>query len=182
MRSHSCFKRGAMGPGSAGKTYPLSSSGMPRLAGRCRPASVLTSVLSDSEGKQPYSINTPLTASNFKIRASPAFQKTPINTVDVYVFYFQFTFNFPSWTSRVRSPSPALSFQSLTITSFPCSPNAAQRHGNASGIRWHSGVGADSASPFEFFEFLGFDCSGEWRRKSNPKPSFLWNLTSAGRP
>jgi hypothetical protein len=35
-----------------------------------------------------YSINTPLTTSNFKIRASPALQRTPINTVDVYVFYF----------------------------------------------------------------------------------------------
>src|SRR5262249_21024524 len=57
-------------------------------------------------GNQPYSINTPLTTSNFRIRASPAFQKTPINTVDVYVIYFQSTFNFPSWTSRVRSPSP----------------------------------------------------------------------------
>jgi hypothetical protein len=42
-------------------------------------------------GKPPYSINTPLTTSNFKIRASPAFQKTTINTVDVYVFYFQFS-------------------------------------------------------------------------------------------
>ena len=53
-------------------------------------------------GKQPYSINTPLTTSKFKIRASPAFQKTPINTVDVYVFYFQFTFNFPSWQEEFR--------------------------------------------------------------------------------
>jgi hypothetical protein len=35
-----------------------------------------------------YSINTPLTTSKFKIRASPAFQKTPINTVDVYVLFF----------------------------------------------------------------------------------------------
>jgi hypothetical protein len=51
-------------------------------------------------GKQPYSINTPLTTINFRIRANPAFQKTLINTVDVYVFYFQSTFNFPRWTSR----------------------------------------------------------------------------------
>jgi hypothetical protein len=37
-------------------------------------------------GNQPYSVNTPLTNSNFRIRASPALQKTLINTVDVYVF------------------------------------------------------------------------------------------------
>jgi hypothetical protein len=51
-------------------------------------------------GKKLYSINTPLTTSNFKIRASPASQKIPINTVDVYVIYFQSTFNFPRWTSN----------------------------------------------------------------------------------
>jgi hypothetical protein len=49
-----------------------------------------------------YSTNTPLTTSNFKIRANPAFQKTLINTVDVYVFYFQSTFNFPSWQEELR--------------------------------------------------------------------------------
>jgi len=30
--------------------------------------------------------------------------------MDAYVFYFQSKVSFPSWTSRVRSPSPALSF------------------------------------------------------------------------
>jgi hypothetical protein len=50
-------------------------------------------------GKQSYSINTPLTTFNLTIRANPAFQKTPINTMDVYVIYFQSTFNFPKWTS-----------------------------------------------------------------------------------
>jgi hypothetical protein len=44
-----------------------------------------------------YSINTPLTTSNLRIRVSPAFQKTLINTVDVYVICFQTMFNFPSW-------------------------------------------------------------------------------------
>jgi hypothetical protein len=68
-------------------------------------------MLGNAGAGKPYSINTPLTTSNFKIRANPAFQKTPINTMDVYVFYLQSTFNFPSWTSRVRSPSPALNFQ-----------------------------------------------------------------------
>jgi hypothetical protein len=56
-----------------------------------------------------YSINTPLTTFNLRIRANPAFQKTLINTVDAYVICFQTTFNFPSCTSCVRSPSPALS-------------------------------------------------------------------------
>ena len=52
-----------------------------------------------------YSINTPLTTSNFRIRANPAFQKTLINTMDADVFCFQTRFIFPSWTSRVRLPS-----------------------------------------------------------------------------
>jgi hypothetical protein len=30
-------------------------------------------------------------------------------------FYFQSTSDFPSWTSRVRSPSPALWIQELTV-------------------------------------------------------------------
>src|SRR2546425_6677567 len=34
--------------------------------------------------------------------------------VDAIVVYIQSTPNFPSWTSRVRSPSPALSKQELT--------------------------------------------------------------------
>jgi len=38
-----------------------------------------------------------------------------INTVDVYVFYLQSTFNFPSWTSRVRSPSPALYIKEVML-------------------------------------------------------------------
>jgi hypothetical protein len=50
-----------------------------------------------SSSSPPYSINTPLTAFNLEIRVSPAFQNTPINTVDVYVIYLQSTFNFPSW-------------------------------------------------------------------------------------
>ena len=36
--------------------------------------------------------------------------------VDAIVVYIQSTPNFPSWTSRVRSPSPALSKQELTDT------------------------------------------------------------------
>jgi hypothetical protein len=65
-------------------------------------------VLSDSAaGKQPYSI-TPLTTLNFQIHASPAFQKTPINTVDVYVIYFQSMFNFPSWHPGACSPRKSM--------------------------------------------------------------------------
>ena len=48
-----------------------------------------------------YSINTPLTTQNLKIRVNPSSQKTPINTMDVYVFYFQSTFNFPSWQAEL---------------------------------------------------------------------------------
>ena len=35
--------------------------------------------------------------------------------VDAIVVCFQSTPNFPSWTSRVRSPSPALSFEQLSL-------------------------------------------------------------------
>jgi hypothetical protein len=49
-----------------------------------------------SAGKRLYSIYAPLTTFNLEIRANPAFQKTPINTMDVCVFYLQSTFNFPS--------------------------------------------------------------------------------------
>jgi len=38
-----------------------------------------------------------------------------INTMDVYVIYFQSTFNFPSWTSRVRSPSLALYIKEVML-------------------------------------------------------------------
>src|SRR5262249_26649539 len=65
-------------------------------------------LVNPGQGRKPYSINTPLTTSNFRIRANPSSQKTPINTMDADVFYLQSMFNFPSWTSRVRSPSPAL--------------------------------------------------------------------------
>jgi len=58
-----------------------------------------------------YSVNTPLRGSKLQNIENSCVRKTRINTMDAYVFYFQSTFNFPSWTSWVRSPSPALSFQ-----------------------------------------------------------------------
>jgi len=54
-----------------------------------------------------YSVNTPLRASKIENIENTCVTKTRINTVDAYVFYFQSTINFPSWTSRVRSPTPA---------------------------------------------------------------------------
>jgi hypothetical protein len=45
-----------------------------------------------------YSINTPLTTAVFETQANKAFQKTRINTMDAYVFYFQSMFDFPRWT------------------------------------------------------------------------------------
>jgi hypothetical protein len=44
-----------------------------------------------------YSVNTPLRASKNEDLENTCVIKTPINTVDVYVIYFQSTFNFPSW-------------------------------------------------------------------------------------
>ena len=39
-------------------------------------------------------------------------------TVSAYVLYFQFTAHFPSWMSRVRSPSPAPTIQSVSDGAF----------------------------------------------------------------
>jgi hypothetical protein len=55
-----------------------------------------------------YSINTPLAASKIENLENTCVLKTRINTMGAYVFYFQSKGDFPSWTSRVRSPSPAL--------------------------------------------------------------------------
>src|SRR5215831_4601190 len=38
--------------------------------------------------------------------------------MDAEVLYLQLTSNFPSWTSRVRSPSPALKINNLGIPNF----------------------------------------------------------------
>ena len=93
--------------------YSISDVGLIESGTRAQTAPVLGKCCGSEE--KLYSINTPLTTSNLRIRASPAFQKTLINTVDVYVFYFQSTFNFPSWTSRVRSPSPALCIKEVML-------------------------------------------------------------------
>ena len=55
-----------------------------------------------------YSVNTPLRGSKNQNIENSCVRKTRIDTVDAYVIYFQTKVNFPSWTSRVRSPSPAL--------------------------------------------------------------------------
>ena len=44
------------------------------------------------------------------------FLSPSIDTVDADVLYFQSTVDFPSWTSRVRVPSPAPCFQGLAST------------------------------------------------------------------
>ena len=44
-----------------------------------------------------YSVNTPLRASKIEDIENTCVTKTPINTMDAYVFYFQSKVNFPSW-------------------------------------------------------------------------------------
>src|SRR2546422_5218992 len=53
------------------------------------------------------------------------FSDSEEDAVDAVILYFQLTSNFPSWTSRVRSPSPALNFQELPAFQIRVQPNAA---------------------------------------------------------
>ena len=56
---------------------------------------------------------TPLTSDFGEISKTRWFYMVRMNAVDAYVLYFQMTSKFPSWTSRVRSPSPALKINNL---------------------------------------------------------------------
>jgi hypothetical protein len=89
-----------------------------------------------------------------------------IDAVDAYVLYFQSTVDFPSWTSRVRVPSPAPVFQSHSdllpigvplLMGTPQKAFAAKtliskrsRPMNASGPRWHSIANGVHGPPFGF--------------------------------
>src|SRR2546425_11647862 len=65
---------------------------------------------------------TALSRKMSQVAETPLMQMNRINAIDAYVLYKQTRSSFPSWTSRVRSPSPALSFQQLNR--FDChSPN-----------------------------------------------------------
>jgi hypothetical protein len=54
------------------------------------------------------------------------FHAPVFTAVDAIVFYFQSTFIFPSWTSRVRTPSPApLLFNKLNAVATFKTPESA---------------------------------------------------------
>src|SRR2546425_5576307 len=56
---------------------------------------------------------TALSRENSQIAETPLMQMNRINAIDAYVLYKQTRSRFPSWTSPVRSRSPALRFKSL---------------------------------------------------------------------
>src|SRR5215510_4506870 len=64
---------------------------------------------------------TPLTCDFGEISKARWFSMVRMYAMDAVVLYLQMTSKFPSWTSRVRSPSPALYFQraSAILTPFP---------------------------------------------------------------
>src|SRR5438093_12647696 len=62
-----------------------------------------------------YSVNTPLTASKIQNIENSCVRKTRIDTMDAYVFCFQTTSDFPSWTSRFDPPSRAFRTKALHL-------------------------------------------------------------------
>ena len=60
---------------------------------------------------RPVTAFTALSRENLQIAETPLMQMNRINAIDAYVLYKRTRSSFPSWTSRVRSPSPALSNQ-----------------------------------------------------------------------
>jgi len=77
--------------------------------------------------KKPYSVNTPLTTSNFRIRANPSIQKTLINTVDAYVFCFQTRFNFVAVGTPITRRPPRRSVRAALPHTAPTLDNGGKK-------------------------------------------------------